>query len=88
MCHFERRLPCLLFAGFRLGDTEGPSEVVGKPAPATQASQDVEYTLVFWKNGFSINDGPLRDGQSPQDHMFLQSVSKGYVFFFACFRDL
>ena len=68
------------YAGFRLGDREGPSEVVGNPTAAVRPPQNVEYTLMFWKNGFSVNDGPLRDGQSPEDQMFLQSVSRGQVY--------
>ena len=36
------------------------------------------HVLRFWKNGFSVDDGPLRNGQDPDDKAFLESVSKGY----------
>ena len=36
--------------------------------------------LKLWKNGFSIDDGPLRDFKDPANKEFLDSVSKGFVF--------
>ena len=65
---------CVL--GFRLGDREGPSEYV----PGIRVSvgkEKVTKKLVFWRNGFSVDDGPLRTGQTPQDRIFLESISKG-----------
>lgn len=35
--------------------------------------------LKLWKNGFSIDDGPLRDFQDPANKQFLDAVSKGSV---------
>lgn len=64
------------FVGFRLGDTEGPSEYV--PGIRVSVAKDkVTKKLLFWRNGFSVDDGPLRDGQSPEDREFLHSISKG-----------
>lgn len=30
--------------------------------------------MTFWKNGFSVNDGPLRSGEAPADQLFLKSI--------------
>ena len=91
-------------AGFRLGDSEGPSSRVGvasspqapppvsgyacvagegpqltpppRPHPAPIPAQ-VQHVLSFWANGFSVDQGPLRDGQTDQDRVFLDSVTRG-----------
>ena len=35
--------------------------------------------LYFWKDGFSVDDGPLRTGDSEQDRNFIDAVRKGSV---------
>jgi UBX domain-containing protein 1 len=35
--------------------------------------------LKLWKNGFSIDSGPLRDFKDPANKEFLDSIAKGYV---------
>ena len=37
----------------------------------------MERTLTFWKNGFSIDDGPLQDYQDPANEDFLESIKQG-----------
>ena len=37
----------------------------------------VHNTLTFWKDGFSVDDGPLRTGESDEDRKFIEAVSKG-----------
>jgi len=32
------------------------------------------FKVVFWKNGFSVNDGQLRTGESAEDQAFLHSI--------------
>ncbi|XP_019855814.1 PREDICTED: NSFL1 cofactor p47-like [Amphimedon queenslandica] len=64
--------------GFRLGDTEGPSDYV-PGIRVTIGKEKVTKKLVFWRNGFTVDDGPLRTGQTPQDRQFLESVSKGCI---------
>lgn len=62
--------------GFRLGETEGPSDsVTGATIPKKQ--EKILKTLTFWKDGFTVDDGPLRDGQSSEDQRFLQDISRG-----------
>lgn len=35
--------------------------------------------LKLWKNGFSVDDGPLRDFKDPENREFLDAISRGYV---------
>ena len=65
-----------MYTGFRLGDSEGPSDVV-TGAPMVRKAGKVVHVLKFWKDGFSVDDGPLRNGQNPEDRVFLDSVTKG-----------
>ncbi|KAJ3369361.1 hypothetical protein GGF31_005265 [Allomyces arbusculus] len=69
-------------AGHRLGSEETPSEVV-----APQAAQDhpampkklgkVKRTLTFWRNGFSIEDGPLHPYDDPHSKLILEALKSG-----------
>eukprot|EP00320_Phaeocystis_rex_P003239 CAMPEP_0119069628 /NCGR_PEP_ID=MMETSP1178-20130426/24340_1 /TAXON_ID=33656 /ORGANISM="unid sp, Strain CCMP2000" /LENGTH=266 /DNA_ID=CAMNT_0007051405 /DNA_START=34 /DNA_END=834 /DNA_ORIENTATION=- len=46
---------------------------VGQPlAPPPQ-----EHTITFWSNGFSVDDGPLRNAQDPDNAAFLADVNQG-----------
>ncbi|CAI8016886.1 NSFL1 cofactor p47 [Geodia barretti] len=62
--------------GFRLGDTVEPSEQI-QSGPSARGPEKVTHTLTFWSNGFSVDNGPLRKGDTPEDKIFLKSVSKG-----------
>lgn len=33
----------------------------------------------MWENGFSVDDGPLRQFEAPENRSFLQSIMQGYV---------
>ena len=37
----------------------------------------VDCVLKLWKNGFSVDDGPLRDFKADENREFLDSISKG-----------
>lgn len=36
--------------------------------------------LTFWRNGFSIEDGPLMSYEDPANEEFLKAISHGHVF--------
>ena len=36
--------------------------------------------LRFWRNGFSVDNGPLRDFHDPENLEFLEDVRRGLVF--------
>ncbi|RUS87533.1 hypothetical protein EGW08_004709 [Elysia chlorotica] len=65
-------------AGYRLGETPEDTQVVaGHSRPVQQRQLDKKLKL--WKNGFSVDDGPLRDFNSPENKQFLDSIAKGEV---------
>lgn len=37
----------------------------------------VDVVLKLWKNGFSVDNEPLRDFNDPANKEFLESISKG-----------
>lgn len=39
-----------------------------------EADKDFRFKVIFWKNGFSVNDGPLRQGDNPADEAFLKAI--------------
>ncbi|XP_071698316.1 plant UBX domain-containing protein 4-like [Rutidosis leptorrhynchoides] len=52
------------------GDTVPPA------AAAPEQPQNVVHNIVFWRNGFSVNDGPLRRLDDPENAPFLESIRK------------
>ena len=63
--------------GYRLGETPEESKVVVQNAPAHAQRQEREVAIHFFRDGFSVDDGPLRDGQSDEDKKFLKDISQG-----------
>jgi len=59
--------------GFRLGHDPNTKSV------ASGQKKEVRKQIIFWKNGFSIDDGPLRDYNDPANKAFLDSVKKGLL---------
>nr|GMC81427.1 plant UBX domain-containing protein 4-like [Ipomoea batatas] len=46
------------------------------PPTAPQPPESVVHNIVFWRNGFTINDGPLRRLDDPENAPFLESIKK------------
>lgn len=70
--------------GFRLDSQPGQSSHAQAAAGAAAADakkvkKPVLRKLKLWKNGFSIDDGELRDYNTPENAEFLASVKKGEV---------
>ncbi|CAN6479184.1 unnamed protein product [Victoria cruziana] len=42
----------------------------------TQEPESVVHNIVFWSNGFTVNDGPLRELDDPENAPFLESIRK------------
>ncbi|GLH01989.1 Protein tyrosine phosphatase shp1/cofactor for p97 atpase-mediated vesicle membrane fusion [Gryllus bimaculatus] len=61
--------------GYRLGQTGNDSEVVRSSSSLQQSHS--EFVLKLWKEGFSINEGPLRNYTDPDNREFLESVRRG-----------
>lgn len=64
--------------GYRLGQSSNDSEVIGDPS-ASARSSFTDITLKLWREGFSINDGPVREYADPQNKDFLESIRKGEI---------
>ena len=64
---------------FKLGSDETPSESVADPRAARRQAEPREFTLKMWQNGFSIDDGELRDYNDPRNRAFLASVMSGRI---------
>ncbi|KAJ7946340.1 Plant UBX domain-containing protein [Quillaja saponaria] len=49
----------------------------GETVPsASQQPEAIVHNIVFWSNGFTINDGPLRRLDDPENASFLESIKK------------
>ncbi|KAL8461520.1 hypothetical protein ACS0TY_032055 [Phlomoides rotata] len=49
----------------------------GETVPnAPQQPESVVHNIVFWTNGFTVNDGPLRRLDDPENAPFLESIRK------------
>ncbi|KAL0762531.1 hypothetical protein Bca101_078682 [Brassica carinata] len=59
----------------------------GEPVPSAtpqqqqqQQQQDqpqlVMHTITFWRNGFTVDDGPLRSFEDPQNAAFMESIAR------------
>ncbi|XP_062178603.1 protein STRUBBELIG-RECEPTOR FAMILY 2-like [Phragmites australis] len=41
---------------------------------APQPPEDIVHNIYFWRNGFTVNDGPLRSFDDPANASFLESI--------------
>ena len=48
----------------------------------------LDAVVKLWKNGFSVNDGPLRTFDDEENKEFLDSIRKGYVMASVNFCDM
>ncbi|XP_049814906.1 NSFL1 cofactor p47 isoform X1 [Schistocerca nitens] len=64
--------------GYRLGQTSSDTQVVGGASRSSQ-NRHTEITLKLWREGFSIDDGPLREYTNPENREFLESVRRGEI---------
>lgn len=63
-------------AGYRLGDG---TEESSSSQPVVLGRKNVVKTLTFYKNGFQVDEGPLREYSDPANQQFLREVESGYV---------
>ncbi|KAL4224590.1 NSFL1 cofactor p47 [Mactra antiquata] len=75
----RQKKPVFKGSGYRLGDGEGQMSEKIAGEPVGQTRKQVDCVLKLWKNGFSVDDGPLRDFKDPANQEFLSSISKGEV---------
>lgn len=69
-------------AAYRLGELPTDST---QPVPGTAGTlpipkaKEQHVVLKLWKNGFSVDDGPLRDFKTPENEQFLASIRRGEI---------
>lgn len=62
----------------RLGeDLEEPADVEDDD-DSEDESHVTQRALTFWREGFTVDDGPLRRYDDPANKQFLDAVSRGY----------
>ncbi|PAV15026.1 SEP-domain-containing [Pyrrhoderma noxium] len=66
-------------AGNTLGSDEIESRVVPDPNAASSSAptESVVRHITFWRNGFTVGDGPLMDYDVPENAEILRSIEQG-----------
>lgn len=73
--------PVFAGSGYRLGDETRPSQRI-TPVQEDDEEPDktpVVRTLTFYRQGFTVDDGPLRSYTDPNEADFLDDINKGYT---------
>ncbi|EMG49017.1 SHP1 UBX domain-containing protein 1 [Candida maltosa Xu316] len=68
--------------GFKLGDGNEPSQIVEDPNAASAKKfrpSKVTREITFWKQGFTVGDGPLHRYDDPRNASVLQELNQGRV---------
>ncbi|CAO3703755.1 unnamed protein product [Rhizopus stolonifer] len=66
-------------AGYRLGSEDEPSSIsqtTTAPPPREEREPAVRH-LTFWRNGFSVDDGPLFEYADPANQEMLTAINSG-----------
>ncbi len=45
----------------------------------SEDAENVARHLIFWRNGFSIDDGPLFEYNDPKNQKYLEAINSGSV---------
>ncbi|KAI8364704.1 uncharacterized protein BYT42DRAFT_165963 [Radiomyces spectabilis] len=67
-------------SGYKLGSEEEPSSVISAGIPSQFAEEEPEPVtryLTFWRNGFSVDDGPLLRYDDPANKSMLAAINSG-----------
>jgi len=74
--HAEKQ-PAFTGTGYRLGATSYAPTV---PEPTKkQPPQEVTLIIKFWRTGFSVDDGPLRNFNDPENDAFIREIRQGII---------
>lgn len=72
-------------SGFTLGSTMNDSKKIGGPSTSKKSADNdsdnegQETILKLWHNGFSLDDGPLRAYDDPENEKFLSAIRRGEI---------
>ncbi|KAJ8904657.1 hypothetical protein NDN08_001175 [Rhodosorus marinus] len=70
--------PVFRGTGFRLGDGSNEVQQVVEDANG-DGPREVNYRLTFWRDGFTVEDGPFRRYDDPANRRFLEEIERGFV---------
>ncbi|EKX40733.1 hypothetical protein GUITHDRAFT_164604 [Guillardia theta CCMP2712] len=48
-----------------------------QPVVVNEDETKIKHTITFWKEGFTVDDGPLRNFDAPENASFLNDINKG-----------
>lgn len=67
--------------GFRLGDGTTPSQQIQAAPSSNQPNRERKVTreITFWRQGFTVGDGPLHRYDDPSNEAVLQELNRGRV---------
>lgn len=66
--------------GYTLGsNVEESKQISTSPLRDSRNEGPKKIAIKLWQNGFSINDGPLRDSNDPSNSEFMESIKRGEV---------
>lgn len=75
----EKKEPPKTFGtGFKLGNAPTAPVVAIKDEPKPQ-EENPTISVVFWRQGFVVDDGPLRKYDQPENAAFLKDIDNGVV---------
>lgn len=79
-----KRLKSFGGTGYKLGDseTQGESSTYtnpSQPEATLENNRETAVVLKMWRNGFSVDDGPLREYADPANKPFLDSIKRGQI---------
>ncbi|GAM18783.1 hypothetical protein SAMD00019534_019580, partial [Acytostelium subglobosum LB1] len=71
--------PAFEGSGYVLGNTNAGGAKVESPKEKKDSEQQMEVKITFWQQGFTLDDGPLRRFDDPQNREFLEAINRGVV---------
>lgn len=67
-------------SGFKLGDSTQPLEEIKDPnSDQPKRASKVSREITFWRQGFTVGDGPLHRYDDPRNENVLQELNRGRV---------
>jgi len=75
----KKRINTFAGTGFKLGSTSDDSKPVNTMPSTSSQEKNVVTVLKLWKNGFCVDDGPVRAYDDSESQEFLASIHKGEI---------
>ena len=56
---------------------KGDNNSAAGPSSSAEEEQEITITITLWKNGFSVDDGELRDYNTPENKQLMEQLNLG-----------